>query len=108
MRGHCSIRAQRVCKTEAEQHPLGGVFRLQSSTSEGQAEGDEKLEAAVIRKIYTRLLWKLTLMAILCYIDRTSLAFAAPELINDLGFTSSQFGLGAGIFFVGYIIFQVR
>lgn len=53
------------------------------------------------------VLGKQILLAVLCYIDRTSISFAAPQLSAQLGFSTADYGLGAGIFFIGYTIFQV-
>jgi ACS family tartrate transporter-like MFS transporter len=41
------------------------------------------------------------------YLDRTNLAYAALEMVHDLHFTDEVFGIGAGIFFVGYLGLQV-
>ncbi|MFO1129057.1 MAG: MFS transporter [Rhodospirillales bacterium] len=41
------------------------------------------------------------------YIDRVNIGFAALTMNKDLGFSSSVFGFGAGIFFVGYFLFEV-
>ena len=43
----------------------------------------------------------------LCYPDRVNVGFAALQMNNDLGFTATMFGWGAGIFFFGYFIFEV-
>ena len=39
--------------------------------------------------------------------DRTSLAFAAPEMLSQLGFSTGTYGLGAAAFFLGYTLLQV-
>ena len=41
------------------------------------------------------------------WIDRTNLAIAALEMKHDLHFSSTAYGFGAGIFFVGYALFEV-
>jgi ACS family tartrate transporter-like MFS transporter len=41
------------------------------------------------------------------FIDRVSVGFAAPQMTRDLGFSAYVFGLGAGIFFLGYCFFEV-
>jgi len=46
-------------------------------------------------------------IGVVSYLDRTNLAYAAVELNRDLGFTCETYGLGAGLFFVGYALFQV-
>ena len=53
------------------------------------------------------VLAKQVLLAVLCYIDRTSISFAAPQLSAQLGFSTADYGLGAGVFFISYSLFQV-
>ena len=65
-------------------------------------------EAAVLRKLNRHILVKFFAMTVLCYIDRTNLAFAALQLNRSLGFTEYVYGVGSGIFFVGYSLFMVR
>lgn len=59
------------------------------------------------QKIYLRTLPWLCLIAALCYIDRTNLAYASLSMGNDLGFTHSIFGLGSGLFFLGYSLAMI-
>jgi ACS family tartrate transporter-like MFS transporter len=59
------------------------------------------------RQIAVRLLPFLFLLYITNYLDRTSVAYAALGMSRDLGFSDRVFGLGAGIFFVGYVALQV-
>ncbi len=49
----------------------------------------------------------LFLLYIVAYLDRINLGFAALQMQRQLGFTDSMYGLGAGIFFAGYFLFQV-
>jgi len=62
-------------------------------------------------RIFTRCAWRLIpfmlLLYITNYIDRVNVGFAALAMNRDLGFSSAVFGFGAGIFFVGYFVFQV-
>lgn len=44
---------------------------------------------------------------VVAYIDRVNIGFAATELQRDLGLSSSQYGLGAGLFFLGYCLFEI-
>ena len=61
----------------------------------------------VLAKLNSHLLWKFFALTVLCYIDRTNLAFAAIQLNKNLGFTEHIYGVGASIFFVGYSICQI-
>lgn len=63
--------------------------------------------AALYRKIDLRLLPYLFLLYVVAYLDRVNVSFAAPGLSHSLGFSSSVFGLGAGMFFAGYVLCEV-
>ena len=65
------------------------------------------LEAKVIRKITIRLVPFLMLLYFIAYLDRINIGFAALTMNQDLGLSSAVFGLGAGIFFIGYFFFEV-
>ena len=63
--------------------------------------------AALYRRIDLRLLPYLFLLYVVAYLDRVNVSFAAPSLSRELGFSSSVFGLGAGMFFAGYVLCEV-
>ncbi|MBI5520364.1 MAG: MFS transporter [Desulfovibrio sp.] len=63
--------------------------------------------AALHRKVDLRLLPYLFLLYVVAYLDRVNVSFAAPGLSQSLGFTSGVFGLGAGMFFAGYVLCEV-
>src|SRR3954453_16061790 len=62
-------------------------------------------------KLFNRLTWRLIpflfLLYIVAYLDRINVGFAALQMKQQLGFTDSVYGLGAGMFFAGYFFFQV-
>jgi len=60
-----------------------------------------------LRKTARRLIPYLMLCYFVAYLDRVNLGFAALTFKGDLGFSDAVFGLGAGIFFAGYFIFEV-
>ncbi|HEX3847156.1 MAG TPA: hypothetical protein VHV81_07220, partial [Steroidobacteraceae bacterium] len=64
-------------------------------------------EASALRKVGTRLLPYLALLYFAAFIDRVNVGFAALEMRRDLGFSDEVYGLGAGIFFIGYCLFEV-
>jgi MFS transporter, ACS family, tartrate transporter len=64
-------------------------------------------EAAVVKKIAWRILPLILLSYCIAYIDRANIAVAALTMNKDLGFSAFTYGLGAGIFFLGYFIFEV-
>jgi ACS family tartrate transporter-like MFS transporter len=63
--------------------------------------------AAVIRKVGWRLLPFLAVLYFVAFLDRVNVGFAALTMNDDLGLTATQFGRGAGIFFLGYVLFEV-
>jgi len=76
-----------------------------NSTGIGQATRDA--ERRVFAKIGWRLMPILTLSYILNYLDRTNVSFAALTMNEAIGLTATQFGVGAGIFFLGYCLLEV-
>jgi ACS family tartrate transporter-like MFS transporter len=64
-------------------------------------------ERAVIRKAMWRLLPFLCFIYFVAYLDRVNVSFAALTMNSDLGISDSAYGLGAGIFFVAYFLFEV-
>ena len=60
---------------------------------------------------YDKVAWKLIPFLFLCYIvaflDRVNVGFAKLQMAPDLQFTDAVYGFGAGIFFIGYFIFEV-
>jgi sugar phosphate permease len=59
------------------------------------------------RRITWRLLPFLFLLYIIAFLDRVNIGYAGLEMTRDLGFSDSVFGLGGGIFFIGYFIFEI-
>ena len=63
------------------------------------------------RAIASKVAWRLAPLLMVCYfvafLDRVNIGFAALTMNQDLGFDSAIYGLGAGIFFLGYFIFEV-
>lgn len=59
------------------------------------------------RKIAWRLLPLIVLAAFFAFLDRVNIGFAAIQMQADLGLTATAYGLGAGIFFIGYTLLEV-
>ncbi len=57
-----------------------------------------------IRKLQWRLIPFLFLLYVISFIDRVNISFAALTMNKDLGITSEQFGIVAGVFFFGYVL----
>ncbi|SCB36476.1 MFS transporter [Rhizobium hainanense] len=60
---------------------------------------------------YSKVFWRLLPFLLSCYIvsylDRVNVGFAKLQMLDDLGFSEAVYGLGAGVFFIGYVIFEV-
>lgn len=65
------------------------------------------VERSAMRKITRRLVVLLFFVYIFNYLDRTNIGIAKLELQPDIGLSEAAYGLGAGLFFVGYVIFEV-
>lgn len=65
------------------------------------------MQQAVIKKLDKRLLPFLMLLFFVAILDRVNIGIASLQMNAELGFTAQIFGLGAGIFFIGYFIFEV-
>ncbi|CAH1651269.1 putative tartrate transporter [Hyphomicrobiales bacterium] len=72
--------------------------------SEGRSS--QQLDAA-FSKVTWRLIPFLMILWILAWIDRVNIGFAKLQMLNDLKFSEAIYGLGAGIFFIGYFLFEV-
>jgi ACS family tartrate transporter-like MFS transporter len=64
-------------------------------------------EPALLAKLTRRLIPFMFLLYIVSYLDRINVGFAALQLNDALHFDPAVFGLGAGIFFIGYFLFEV-
>src|SRR5246127_1189141 len=71
------------------------------------AEGAQTIEHRTIAKVSWRLLPLVALAYCIAYIDRSNISFAALTMNRDLGFSAYIYGWGAGIFFLGYALFEV-
>ena len=66
-----------------------------------------ELMDSTLRKVSWRLVPFLAVLFLVSFIDRTNVGFAALRMQTDLGLSPRQYGLAAGIFFIGYFAFEV-
>ncbi|RXV65030.1 MFS transporter [Burkholderia stabilis] len=63
------------------------------------------------QSLITKLNWRLLPFLLICYVfatlDRVNIGFAKLQMQGDLGLSDAAYGLGAGIFFIGYMMFEV-
>ncbi|MGB2665068.1 MAG: MFS transporter [Candidatus Acidiferrum sp.] len=65
------------------------------------------IEHSARRRIAIRILPFLWFLYVVAFLDRVNVAYAALEMSHDLRFSDRVFGLGAGIFFVGYVLLEI-
>ena len=76
--------------------------QLQASANDVEEHGNQ-----LFKRIAWRLLPFLFLLYVVAYLDRINVGFAALQMKDQLGFSDSVYGFGAGIFFLSYFLFQV-
>src|SRR5450432_3679240 len=69
--------------------------------------GAGSIEVRTIRKLKIRLIPFLFALYVVAFVDRINLGFAALTMNRELAITSQKFGFAAGIFFVGYFLFEI-
>src|SRR5688572_7068386 len=77
------------------------------SDAAAPAGADPRFEKATFAKVAARIIPLLFLCYIVAYLDRVNVGFAKLQMGEDLGFSDAVYGFGAGIFFIGYFLFEV-
>jgi D-galactonate transporter len=67
----------------------------------------QSFEAKTYAKVVRRLIPFLMICYLGAYLDRVNVGFAKLQMLNDLHFSETVYGMGAGIFFLGYFLFEV-
>ncbi|MEQ3548885.1 MFS transporter [Pseudonocardia nematodicida] len=70
-------------------------------------ESDRAVTDRVYRKVAFRLVPLLFVCYVIAYLDRVNVSFARLQMDDELWFSDVVYGIGAGVFFVGYIVFEV-
>lgn len=65
------------------------------------------IEVQTIARVTTRLVPFLILCYFIAYLDRVNVGFASLTMNKDLNLTATEYGIGAGIFFLAYFVFEV-
>jgi ACS family tartrate transporter-like MFS transporter len=68
---------------------------------------DDAIESRTVRHVSWRLLPFLFILYIFNYLDRSNVSIAALQMNDELHFSAAIFGLGAGVFFFGYALFEI-
>jgi hypothetical protein len=78
-----------------------------ASTSGVGLDVNDKSKDGLYKKVFWRIMPFLMLCFVIAYLDRVNVGFAKLQMSQDLGFSETVFGLGAGLFFIGYALFEV-
>src|SRR5215813_3570314 len=62
---------------------------------------------AIYDKIARRIMPFLVLLFVVAWLDRTNVGMARSRMVRDLGFSDAAFGFGVGIFYLGYLLFEI-
>jgi MFS family permease len=62
---------------------------------------------AIYDKIARRIMPFLVLLFVVAWLDRINVGFARLQMVEDLGFSDAAYGFGAGIFYLGYLLFEI-
>ena len=68
----------------------------------------DALKRVVLRKVAWRLLPFLFLLYVVNILDRVNVGFARLQMLDDLQMGERAYALGAGIFYIGYLIFEIQ
>jgi len=79
---------------------------MQDSMTAANVKVSDVAESAR-KKAYMNIILPVFLTSVIAYIDRVNIGYAALTMNKDMGFTAQMFGMGAGIFFAGYILFEI-
>lgn len=66
-----------------------------------------QIEESAYRKVSLRIMPFLMICYVVAYLDRVNIGFAKLQMLSDLKFSEAVYGLGAGLFFIGYFFFEV-
>ncbi|MEJ6849783.1 MFS transporter [Sinorhizobium fredii] len=75
--------------------PIDGVY------------SDRSVEDRAYGKVFWRIIPFLMLCYVVAYLDRVNVGFAKLQMSSELGLSEAAYGIGAGIFFIGYFLFEV-
>jgi MFS family permease len=93
-------------------HQRSGMSSMPQSTDHGPGLPLDACVAGVelepvYRRIALRIMPFLILLFVVAWLDRVNVGFAKLGMLSDLGFSEAVYGFGAGIFFLGYLLFEI-
>ncbi|MBB1635524.1 MULTISPECIES: MFS transporter [Cupriavidus] len=84
---------------------------MHASTQAALTGAGQDIDRDIEKRAYSKVFWRIMPFLMLCYViaylDRVNVGFAKLQMAQDLAFSETVFGLGAGLFFIGYFLFEV-
>jgi D-galactonate transporter len=80
---------------------------LQTQAPPVGAHPTQTVEDRAYAKVFWRIVPFLMLCYVVAYLDRVNVGFAKLQMSSELGLSEAAYGIGAGIFFIGYFLFEV-
>lgn len=78
---------------------------MHTSTKAALAGAGQDIDRDIEKRAYSKVFWRIMPFLMLCYViaylDRVNVGFAKLQMAQDLAFSETVFGLGAGLFFIG-------
>ena len=72
-----------------------------------RSQPDDAIGRSAMTKAMWRILPLILLAYVMAYVDRFNVSFASIQMNDDLNFSATIYGLGGGLFFLGYALFEV-
>jgi hypothetical protein len=73
----------------------------------GQAHHHVSETEAIYDRIALKIMPFLVLLFVVAWLDRINVGFARLQMVKDLGFSDAVYEFGAGIFYLGYLLFEI-
>ncbi len=86
---------------------MSDVSAVKADIVQDSAQETAQGTSAIIRKVAWRLMPLIMICYLFAFFDRINISFAKFQLQSDLGFTDTAYGLGASLFVIGYVLFEV-
>jgi D-galactonate transporter len=84
---------------------------MKATTQNLKREKQQVYSEAEVAATYNKVNWRIVAFLFICYmlsyLDRINIGFAQLQMKQELGFSDAIYGLGAGIFFAGYFLFEI-
>ncbi|WP_395408287.1 MFS transporter [Pseudoduganella sp. UC29_106] len=83
------------------------MYTAQTGLPSSPAAAIADSDSALYRKVSLRIIPFLFVCYVVSFLDRINIGFAQLQMRQDLGFSDAMYGMGAAVFYVGYVLFEV-